>query len=621
MRNTGWMLVVFGAMIAVGIAGAGPAQADEADVFFDDSFVHEIHITFDDADWYDTLYDSHANDPDDPFFPAAIECDGVAIDPVGVRFKGNSSFSIPGVKKSFKIDFNEYDDETTFVGLKKLNLNNGFKDPTHLRAKLFLDFAGAYVPTIRAVHTRVYVNGTYWGLYTAVEQVDKTFAESRFGGAEASEWMNNSHYTELLLDHSADIIKELDSWGFFDSAAYAKSLRRPLEERKIPLYERVMLTHLVKEDGRIAGAMGLFIDKNQSLVIRAKSVILCTGASGFKPAGWQIGSLTSDGDAMAYRIGAEITGKEWCDGHSRTNPGLEGMNRVVSQANLMPMLGVEQNVEVSQNGPMDSMGPPPGGRSDDGPAGAHRGGPPPGGRPSGGGPPGGPPPGGGDPPVMMGGASAGMSIHKAEGLFPADGECASNIPGLYAAGDSLGSMQTGGIYTQVGSSLAGSAVQGAIAGKVAARFAANALLPGVSESALKKLNSEIYAPLLRERGFSPRWVTQTLQGIMIPNFILYVKSEERLQAALTYVEYLRDRQVPMLMADDEHELRQAHETANMVLNAEMKLRASLMRTESRGSHYREDYPDRNDDEWVAWIKIRQDDEGSMELVKHPIRRS
>ena len=108
---------------------------------------------------------------------------------------------------------------------------------------------------------------------------------------------------------------------------------------------------------------------------------------------------------------------------------------------------------------------------------------------------------------------------------------------------------------------------------------------------------------------------------MIPNFILYVKSEERLLAALTYVEYLRDHQVPLLMADDEHELRQAHETANMVLNAEMKLRASLMRTESRGSHYREDFPERNDDEWIAWIKIRQSDDGTMQLIKHPIESS
>ena len=44
------------------------------------------------------------------------------------------------------------------------------------------------------------------------------------------------------------------------------------------------------------------------------------------------------------------------------------------------------------------------------------------------------------------------------------------------------------------------------------------------------------------------------------------------------------------------ELRLAHETENMLLNAEMKLRASLSRTESRGTHYREDYPARDDDE-------------------------
>jgi succinate dehydrogenase/fumarate reductase flavoprotein subunit len=441
--------------------------------------------------------------------------------------------------------------------------------------------------------------------------------------SEVSERMNNAVYTALLLDQSGPCIDELDSWGFFDEACYAKSLNRPLKERKIQIYERVTLTHLLKEDGRIAGAMGMFLDTNESLVIRARSVILCTGASGFKPSGWQIGSLTSDGDAMAYRIGAEVTGKEWNDGHSRTNPGLEGLNRVVSRAGIAAMLGVEENVEVSRNGPMTSMGPP-GGPGGPPLGGGHPDGPPPGGGggPGGGGPgggrPGGPPSGNGTAPVMMGGASAGMSIHKAEGLFPANGKCASNIPGLYAAGDALGSMQSGGVYTQVGSSLAGSAVQGALAGETAAEFAGSVSLARVPASTLERNYTEIYAPLVRPRGYSPAWVTQTLQGVMFPNFILYVKSEQRLQAALTYVEHLRDHHVPLLMAVDLHELRQAHETANMILNAEMKLRASLLRTESRGSHYREDYPERNDDEWLAWIKIRQATDGGMQLIRHPL---
>jgi len=449
--------------------------------------------------------------------------------------------------------------------------------------------------------------------------------------ADASEYMNNPVYTKLMLDHSAECVDQLKAWGFFEKACYAESLNRPLKKRKITIFERITLTHLLKEDERIAGAMGMFIDKNESLAIQAKSVILCTGASGFKPSGWQIGSLTSDGDAMAYRIGAEVTGKEWVDGHSRTNYGLDGLNRVVGSDNnhIDAMLSVEENIEVSKNGPsaMGMMGPPgtghggPSGDSRmagaDDKSGDHRG-PPPGG----GGPGGGPPPGGGHEgsggPVSMGGASAGMSQHKAEGLFPQDDKCSSNIPGLYAAGDALGSMQSGGVYTQVGSSLAGSAVQGALAGKTAAEYAESAKHTAVSKSTIKSVNSEIYAPLLRTQGFSPQWVTQTLQGVMIPNFILYVKKGDRMLAALTYIEYLRDHQVPLLMANDLHELRQAHETANMILNAEMKLRSALLRTESRGSHYREDYPKANDNDWLVWIKIRQNNKGRMELVKHKI---
>lgn len=448
--------------------------------------------------------------------------------------------------------------------------------------------------------------------------------------AEAAEYMNNPAYTKLLLDHSGECVDELNAWGFFDEACYAKALNHPLKKRNISVFERVTLTNLLKDGNRVVGAMGLLIDKNESLVIHAKSVILCTGASGFKPAGWQIGSLTSDGDAMAYRIGAEITGKEWVDGHSMSNPGLEGLNRVVSADNhrIAAMLGVEENIEVSKNGPSASgmMGPPPGGGPEGHCDGNHRGAPP---RPGGGrregnegGRPPGPPPGGGmggsSAPVMMGGASAGMSIHKAEGLFPADDKCSSNIAGLYAAGDALGSMQNGGIYTQVGSSLAGSAVQGAVAGKSAAEYSQNIALVKTPDQALKQINTAIYAPYLRTRGFSPQWVTQTLQSVMIPNFILYVKSEDRLLAALTYIEYLRDHQVPLLMADDLHELRQCHETANMILNAEMKLRAALMRKESRGSHYREDYPERDDRNWLCWIKIKQDSNGKMALSKHPI---
>jgi succinate dehydrogenase/fumarate reductase flavoprotein subunit len=229
------------------------------------------------------------------------------------------------------------------------------------------------------------------------------------------------------------------------------------------------------------------------------------------------------------------------------------------------------------------------------------------------------PPKGEGPPGMegeiVGGSSAGMSIHKAEGLVPVNDQCESNISGLYAAGDALGSYMAGAIYTQIGSSLAGSAVQGAVAGKAAAKYAAKVELPQISAAKKTEIEKEMLAPLRRKAGYRPAWVTQTLQGIMIPNFVLYIKKENMMKAALAYVEELRDHHVPMLRAADMHELRLAHETKNMILNAEMKMRASIMGKESRCSHYRLDYPHMDTENWEAWINIFKGDDGTMKLEK------
>lgn len=215
----------------------------------------------------------------------------------------------------------------------------------------------------------------------------------------------------------------------------------------------------------------------------------------------------------------------------------------------------------------------------------------------------------------MGGSSAGLAIHKSEGLVPINDKGESTIPGLFAAGDALGSYMAGAIYTQVGSSLSGSAVQGAIASEAAAKYCSSAVLQNISKSKIKKIQAEIIAPLKRERGYSPAWVTQILQGIMIPNFVLYIKKESMLKAALAYIEELRDHHIPLLRAADLHELRLAHETVNMIYTAEMKLKASLMRKESRCSHYRLDYPKVDYKNWQAWINIYQGSKGEMKFEK------
>ncbi|MEB8386951.1 FAD-binding protein [Rhodobacteraceae bacterium KMM 6894] len=340
---------------------------------------------------------------------------------------------------------------------------------------------------------------------------------------------------------------------------------------------------------------------------------------------------------MAYQIGAKITGKEWNDGHSTRsdNPAAcydswgDMFERIPSTngVDVHHDLGVDINYRAYKTGNPVAGGPGSPQLTDEIAGGPFvpeefqrnfgtegEGGPSSGvGK---GGAPGGPPPGFAAS-ANVGGASAGMAIHKSEGLVPVDDRCASNIAGLYAAGDALGSHMAGGIYTQIGSSLAGSAVQGAVAGEAAAEYAAQTAAPMISDARIAQITDEILAPMRREAEYGPAWGTQTLQGIMIPNFVLYIKKASMMTAALAYVEELRDHHAPMLRAANMHELRLAFETRNMILSAEMKMRASLMRTESRCSHYRLNYPEVDDVNWRAWINIHQGADGSMQLEKQP----
>ena len=54
----------------------------------------------------------------------------------------------------------------------------------------------------------------------------------------------------------------------------------------------------------------------------------------------------------------------------------------------------------------------------------------------------------------------------------------------------------------------------------------------------------------------------------------------------------------------------------MAHTAEMRLKSSLFRTESRGTHFREDYPRRDDPTWLALVKIKEE-HGKMKVFKEP----
>jgi CotH kinase protein/Secretion system C-terminal sorting domain len=159
---------------------------NQGDNYFDAAIIHDININFIEVNWYDTLVQfKNLKDNFDStiYLPATVIIDGTSLDSVGVRFKGNSSYyNYTSDKKPFKLDFNKFISGQKYDGLKKMNLNNMYQDPTFMREKLFLDFAQDHdLNGPRAAYCRVYVNGTYWGLYLSLDQIDKTFLDRVFG--------------------------------------------------------------------------------------------------------------------------------------------------------------------------------------------------------------------------------------------------------------------------------------------------------------------------------------------------------------------------------------------------------------------------------------------------------
>ncbi|MGH2272540.1 CotH kinase family protein [Anaerohalosphaeraceae bacterium U12dextr] len=140
-----------------------------------------VRIVMDEKDWQWLRSSARS----EQYVRADFWFDGYQYPNVAVRPKGNSSLmSVAGSgssRLSLKVDFNFFNSARTFRGLKKLNLNNGFSDPTYIREVLGYEiFKNMGLPTPRTAFVDVYVNDTHLGLYTQVEPIDKSFLARHF---------------------------------------------------------------------------------------------------------------------------------------------------------------------------------------------------------------------------------------------------------------------------------------------------------------------------------------------------------------------------------------------------------------------------------------------------------
>jgi spore coat protein CotH len=188
-------------------AEAEAASTPDYDFVYKDSELPSFHITVSEEDWKRMFRRPFK------YVKGAFTFKDEVYKNVGIRVKGNSSASVKGYRKSFKVQFDRYDKDVRFHGIAKLNLHNGFKDPSFMREKLSWDlFRAAGVPASRASHVKLYVTAggllekKYFGVYTSTEQVGRDFLRDRFSDEGAgvssitSRWKGNLFKVEFVGD-------------------------------------------------------------------------------------------------------------------------------------------------------------------------------------------------------------------------------------------------------------------------------------------------------------------------------------------------------------------------------------------------------------------------------------
>jgi len=173
------IIISVGGLVYIG-ANSGRVFSEDLEPFITDRVV-EVRIVMSGDDWEKCLLEALKEE----YVRADFYFDGELVPDVAVRPKGNSSlnsvYRSGSIRLSFKVDFNFFNTARTFRGLKKLNFNNGFHDPTLIREHLsyeIFDLMG--LPTPRTAFVDLWVNDTHMGLYTQVEQVDVNFLARHF---------------------------------------------------------------------------------------------------------------------------------------------------------------------------------------------------------------------------------------------------------------------------------------------------------------------------------------------------------------------------------------------------------------------------------------------------------
>ncbi len=193
---------------------------------------------------------------------------------------------------------------------------------------------------------------------------------------------------------------------------------------------------------------------------------------------------------------------------------------------------------------------------------------------------------------------------------------ATTLPGLFAAGEAAGGIH--GANRLGANSFPDLQVFGMRAGRSAGQYALeNRNRPNFEQVEKSILN--LAKPLDQKEGFSPISIRKKIQKIMYQN-VGIMRNEDGLKETFKVFEQMREKELPMMKVSSHrifnYEWVESIKVRNMLQAASVIARCALFREDSRGVHYREDFP-KKDKGWLVNVNAKID-KGEIKIFKTPL---